>query len=985
MLSDKIIRRRKRIQLVCTNCKRRKKKCDRKEPCTQCTKSGILNSCYYLKYQNDDEADAMNEKSSTVGALKNQGSDILIPQEDQALTTHDEITFLKQKILGLEENLLKESGKSGLGKSIHEHSDSWNEPISDFDADKREGTLPLDFSNNMSEVTETHPNGHMVLNGNDIALLGSAYVNPYGHDYEEVSFYDSPKTTQTAEPIGKFNMWPLAWPMIMQKDPLAIILRQRFNRKHISSFLREQQKKGMRIDILDGDKESVINRETRDLGPVNDRSSEKDLPRDIFSARARMKIDVLLVEVLRLRTLLPKKKTIWLLLDSFFSTVYPYFPILDEEDFRSQMTRIIGPCSFEEEEIEEISINAFSDFSYLGILVVVLRITYLFLLSNDEPENKMKISIDEQFKEVENTRYLLMNPISHNVMSITEYCFTQVKSFDRISMPFLQLLLFMKLYHLSAPEMGLFYDTTDSALNAMIIHVAYGLGLNRDPSKIDKFGSPRRHLLIRKIWKQILLIDVKDAITFGSPLTTHEDYFDTADPQFEGNNANVHEKGCEEVACDAYNFCGIYIEALMKIIRPILSLRKKMKVAELCKMLTELELKTADNYAGLDECLHNMKYGGDVGIVTRSYKVSMFLTIKEFLLTVFYRLCLYFYTKREISYFYLRKMLILVCIEVMPYYFDLLENKDGFVASLIVNPAMLMFVYKSDTFLMRMLLKLNFIIYRLMQMSPTERSTEDLIYLKKLSEVSSAVALCVQISIAALSKLSNSYYYAWRIARNDEYVLKTLLTEGFYREYYDNFCKLPHQSLQYSELDDLLEITQSLLTKFGKNRIIGEDFYENFVGRAFSFEKSSTGSGSSNEAQSQKSSVFDTEDVHFFPPLYKPGSSSLLSSTVESILPDEGFSRLFKPMDDIANVETDKRWFDLFSSKRFASLDSLNFDKIRQDVPDIQGWNEPTFDPYMNDEILDLFQISQKDTNLPMSQYPENGDVQMLSENAPFY
>ena len=983
MLSDKIIRRRKRIQLVCTNCKRRKKKCDRKQPCTQCTKSGILDSCYYF-FQDDDEADTMNEDGAAVGASRNQRQDIPMTHEPQALTAQDEITFLKQKILGLEENLLKEAGTNGLGKTTNDQSRSWNKP-SDFDAGKVEGTMPLEFNNHISEISETHPNGHMVLNGNDIALLGSAYVNPYGHNYEEISFYDNPKSTQTAEPIGKFNMWPLAWPMIMQKDPLAIILRQRFNRKHVSSFLRELQQKDLRIDLLNVDKASVINREKVGLGSVTNKSFDKVLPTDIFSSREKIKLDVLLLEDLCLRTLLPKKKAIWLLLNHFFSSLYPFLPLVDEEDFRSEITKIIGPCTFEEEDVDEISVSAFSDLSYLGILVVVLRITYLSLLLDDGPDNRMKSGTDMQSAEEKTFRYLSMNPVSHNVISIAEFCFTRVKSFDRISMPFLQLLLFMKLYHLFAPEMGLFCDASDSALNALIVHVAYALGFNRDPPKIDKFGCPRRCLLIRKIWKQILLIDVKDAVTFGSPLTTHEDYFDTADPQFEGNDANVHEKKCEEVACDAYNFCAIYLEALMKIIRPILSVRKKMKVAELCEMLTELELKTADHYSGLDECLRSMKYGGDINVVTKSFKVAMFLMIKEFLLTIFYRLCLYFYTKREISYFYLRKMLILVCVEVMPYYFDVLENKDGSFSSFFVNPVMVMFAYKSDTFLMRMLLKLNFIIYRLMQMDPSERSTEDLIYLRKLSEVSSAVALCVQISITALSKISNWYYYAWRIARNDEYVLKTLLTEDFYKEYYDNFCKLPHQSLQYSELDDLLLITQSLLTKFRKSSVRGESFYEDFIGRAFSFQKSSTGSVSSGISQGNKSHIFDTEDVHIFSPLYRPESNSLLCSTVESTLPDEVAASLFKPTDDTANEEIDKRWFELFNSKRFTSLDSLNFDKVRLDGPDIQGWDEPTFDPYMNDEFLDLFQISQKDTSLPMEQYAEGVDVQMLSENAPFY
>lgn len=49
MIDNKVVKRRQRITVVCTNCKKRKSKCDRGNPCSNCTNIKIKNSCVYVK------------------------------------------------------------------------------------------------------------------------------------------------------------------------------------------------------------------------------------------------------------------------------------------------------------------------------------------------------------------------------------------------------------------------------------------------------------------------------------------------------------------------------------------------------------------------------------------------------------------------------------------------------------------------------------------------------------------------------------------------------------------------------------------------------------------------------------------------------------------------------------------------------------------------------------------------------------------------
>lgn len=69
----------------------------------------------------------------------------------------------------------------------------------------------------------------------------------------------------------------------------------------------------------------------------------------------------------RIKAILPQKKLSWKLLDYFFLKIYPFFPLVDEIDFRKQLEKIIGKKGFDE-GLKGLTIRNKVDIAVIGLL-----------------------------------------------------------------------------------------------------------------------------------------------------------------------------------------------------------------------------------------------------------------------------------------------------------------------------------------------------------------------------------------------------------------------------------------------------------------------------------------------------------------------------------------------------------------------------------------------------------------------------------------
>lgn len=97
-------------------------------------------------------------------------------------------------------------------------------------------------------------------------------------------------------------------------------------------------------------------------------------------------------------------------------------PFLDEFNFRQEIEKIIGPECYENTLIKEIYIEKRLDLAHVGILLIVLRLSYLTLFSNKSSINKANLNNTGSNEEAQELKYLLCSPISINVVVIARSC-----------------------------------------------------------------------------------------------------------------------------------------------------------------------------------------------------------------------------------------------------------------------------------------------------------------------------------------------------------------------------------------------------------------------------------------------------------------------------------------------------------------------------------------------------------------------------------
>ena len=93
-------------------------------------------------------------------------------------------------------------------------------------------------------------------------------------------------------------------------------------------------------------------------------------------------------------------------------------------------------------------------FCILGILLLVLRLSYVSLFSYDLSINENYFTTDDPSPKAQQTKYLLNNPINIDVVSVAQECFNQFNIMRNCNMTLMQLALLTRIYHQVAPEDG---------------------------------------------------------------------------------------------------------------------------------------------------------------------------------------------------------------------------------------------------------------------------------------------------------------------------------------------------------------------------------------------------------------------------------------------------------------------------------------------------------------------------------------------------
>lgn len=1014
-------KKRKRSSLVCENCKRKKIRCDKGHPCSQCVKGGIIDGCVYSPELNPAHGNGSNgpflpyiasakkplqfNTSSPVPRINGnkmpkpvakivENSPHINPDKDSV--TKSELEILKERLKQIEASIAAVSDLPPAPASVAapphpqaqpqapapaKNSSQYENTPSTGNKDYGDHKPPQTFFNSQppnffggsASPSTQHPmpiqlpplnigyaaqsvrpdisneRGSFDQSPPQETIISSSLIgtNPYASPNDTINFFDDYTSIHVKEPLRRINFGPFAWSSLMKRDRgLRILWDYVIKAKEQSQYdgplvfsnnspeiTHEATKVLMKED---GDQtEKVFKKRAMetdgydDMVPYNsilkarlERNRQKSkvnqsaLPLGLTFYDGKIDRELQLID--KIQMVLPKRGVIWKLINRYFTWFYPYMPFLEQESFTNDIARIIGPESSEDVALAEIKVEKKLDLASLGLLIIVLRLSYLSLFCNKNSVNEANLHSTDPSPEARELKYLLSNPININAIDVAQLCLDLFQLLRKPNFTILQLAFYMRIYHTYAPEDGDGADGGDSqVLNAMLIQMAYSLGLNREPNKFeDVCNDPKLNHLGRKIWHFLVVCDVYLAYAFGNPMTINRMYYDTLVPFHEPGNESIKDATLDKYVTESYFGCFSYLENIRKILSLVLDVEGETNMAQLCSMISEFELGIHQDFGTLHDCVKPLENSFTTYAFSRNFKIKCYLSLKGFLISMFFHFFLYYEPKDvNLSFFYLKKSLLISTTEIMPYYFSLLGNSEV-VCDMIINPTLELIIHKANQINLASIVRVNFIIYH-MRTNPLHdtKILNDVnysVYFKLLCNFSSCLTRCAEVSISAISKISNRYYYAWRITKGHTYLLKTITSTQFYEDNHKAAGDLCLAQFSVEQLEELIKICERTLALFGKAEVNSKSVFCHIV------EAERSGQSRMFARNSDTSSQVSTASPYFNK--YTPSTSSSVSSATR--MPDKSAVPNKPNKVEDANADNMKNTFG------FDFVDNENIDRL---------------------------------------------------------
>ncbi|KAK6461751.1 fungal transcriptional regulatory protein [Scheffersomyces coipomensis] len=486
--------------------------------------------------------------------------------------------------------------------------------------------------------------------------------------------------------------------------------------------------------------------------------------------------------------LLPSRKTLWLLVRRFFSKVYPFIPIIDERDFRTRISKLLDEESFEHIPFSSITLDNKYDFTYIGILLIILRLSYLSYFSNDLNSNNPVFINDQSSKSLE-LKFVLENPITLQNIIIAQKCLDEFNIFERTNVKVLQLAILLRTYRHLAPEEGDGPDGGDSqVLTSTLVNMATNLGINREPKSLDK----RDKNLFRKLAIHLRNLDSSEFLCYGTPRSINNRYFDIQCPFHESNSSNLIDTDLEYEVIEAYDVIGLKFKLLSDLYDLIIDLNKSTSINLITEKLNFLN----------KNLLPDLKHSNSLSQVANVCQTKSSLLGLQFIMSVQYIIFMHYesYGLFSLSFTYIYDILKLIVLHVLPFIKTVnakFENSD----LMIVIPIIQTLYLKSMLMLCAVLIRTNISIQN------EEKSSERIKYLILLSV--SLRNCCIEL-LKAFANVSTRYYYFWRTNCGSNGVLKICFTKEFYEPIKnDSHCQLNYSTDQVQKFLNVFYSSQN--------------------------------------------------------------------------------------------------------------------------------------------------------------------------------
>ncbi|ODV95415.1 hypothetical protein PACTADRAFT_50140 [Pachysolen tannophilus NRRL Y-2460] len=453
---------------------------------------------------------------------------------------------------------------------------------------------------------------------------------------------------------------------------------------------------------------------------------------------------------------LPSEKAIWLYVDRFFEYIHPLMPYLDYKCFTNQLIKIIGPKVLKDSKVENIGIRKRLDFALMGILLLVLRFSYLTLLSNTGKDYKTN---DEKIS------YLLSQPVSIDASTAAQFCLNQFRLLRKSNLLIFQCALYMRLYHRYAPEDGDGSDGDSQIYNGMLLQMAVSIGLHRDPSNFPLIARNRRACnLRRKIWYGLLLFDRYQSFVLGNPSYTKIESYDTQMPAFDPNNINAINANIEKLIIDDFKTRFQITDIINDINSLVFDLKVKPKVSELVISLVKLEGQLSKKFGDFSNILHSLPKETLNEKIIKVSSMAQYWEAKSYLQAIYHHLFMKYEAQNDtqLSNFYLEKA-VENSNEIYQSFPKILTRFNEYVGlgfDLFLTCSLLLSTHR--------ILQLQFSLFTRYQHLRTyyiSKEIYDSNLNSTLTQFCSIISKKLRNYLNELNKITPNYYYAWKMLK----------------------------------------------------------------------------------------------------------------------------------------------------------------------------------------------------------------------------
>lgn len=973
------VRKRNRLSLSCNYCRKRKVKCDREKPCASCVKHHVGDLCDYSLLTPSAQSNITNGSSMSLFSAR-------APKPvDSGITKPVDQRVGNEMGLELEEMRLR---IKALENSFHGGSISSPSPAlpnssalgSVLGATPALGTTPLGLSPlgqagnipgtnlpRLEYISAYHDSNYkdklqFTLNEQDLDKYARERFKFYTgknpiHNRDEIINYTEAKLKFKYSTTLDSNCGVFTWLAFVRKDPLISAIYSYLvsnSRKDIlqatiiSAMPKLKAAKSVDAKTEHGFRKQAMENNAQfdtvpytaldhDLAPnpggIKILSTNVDLSRnnqnsDDLALGLIIKNGSIFKELEladQIRGVLPYKDVVWTLISKFFVMVYPLMPFLDEASFKMEITRIIGAEDHQHLKIEKLNVEKRLDFAYLGILLIILRLPYLCLFSNRPEVNEYNLTNKVDGNNGKGITYLLSNPIPIEVLELAQLCLNKFNLMRKTELPVLQLLYALRFYHMHGPEEGDNVDGGgDQVPNGLIVHVAYGLGLNREPKEYDNqdLDEPQKNLY-RKLWFCINFSDFQMAHQFGNQLAINPDYSDIQLPFYEPGNSNIFDLRKEQSVIAGFSYFTEFAQMLRVLIQLTVNI-KGSKISEIADMLTEFEIKVYEKFGILADYMVPFAHDQFEFAFTKMLQCRIYLHYNNFLMSNYFHLYLHYYNNKNISLslFYFKKLLTNCTLNLMPYFFDFYGSNHvnfGIGADLLLNPNFIALSHRITQIHFSFWAKINATIHYLKNSSSHQRDMQIPGYYSRFTKyvkLSKYIHNVSKFGVITLAKISNRYYYAWRICKVYNFLIKFITKNEIYNHIPCKETAENIQSIDDKELDDLLEIYDVTIRRISQRKQIYESA-ENIT---------KTYKPCHAKDQPPQSPMHASGNSNWWPFVQTDVSNDMETSSTET--------SYTKGEDIIDNKTIDKFWMELTGgADLFGGLNFLGFDM------NFTGWN----------------------------------------------